>query len=113
MTMSTSAAGIACCGNCGSELEVRCTGGCAEPDIVPRENYIATMKKPRDHERSQIKEERPGLCSWQGGGCDQPVAPRLPGQTRTPKKCPKHLEMVRQYERNRVAKQAAKGAIAV
>ena len=47
MPISTNTAGIAVCGNCGSEVHVVCSGGCAEPDVVPRANYIATMKKPR------------------------------------------------------------------
>ena len=47
MPISTNASGVAVCGNCGSEVHVVCSGGCAEPDVMPRANYIATMKKPR------------------------------------------------------------------
>ena len=95
MTISTSAAGVACCGNCGSELEVRCTGNCPEPDIVFRENFVATMAKPGGHsgkygpyKKTLIRQ--PGFCAWPAG-CDLPVAKRKPGKGRPPTKCEKHL----------------------
>jgi hypothetical protein len=86
--MSTNAAGVACCGNCGSELEVRCTGGCAEPDIVPRENYIATMPQRAQTKEPKIVKYPPPTHCW----CGEPVAQRAKyGVGRPPTKCEKHV----------------------
>ncbi len=95
MTVSTDASGVAVCGSCGSELEVRCTGGCAEPDIMARENYIASLPRPRGKETpnsaKQFPERRPTQCTVPG--CDDERAPRRPGRGRPATKCPRHLEM--------------------
>ena len=104
MTINTNGEGVACC-SCGAELQVVCTGGCPEPDVVFK-SELAAMRKPHAHERPQFKEGPPKICNWLSG-CDQPVAPRLPGHGRFPKKGPKHLEIIRGYERNRHAKRAA------
>lgn len=98
MSCDTNGEGVACCGRCKSALVIACTGGCAEPDITFREYPKA--KKPSDHENAER-----GICNWQGG-CDQPWAPWKPGKGRQPKKCEKHLAMVRQYEVNRHARKA-------
>lgn len=103
MTISTNAAGVACCGNCGSELEIRCTGGCPEPDVVFRENFAATMAKLGGHpgKRGPFRKygpqkktpiRRPGFCAWVAG-CDLPVAKREPGHGRTPIMCENHLNL--------------------
>lgn len=103
--IKVASSGEACCGNCGAHLAIVCTGGCAQPDIVMRENATATMKRPRAHERTQ-RQDRPGICNW-SAGCDAPVAPPIVrGRGRPPKKCPTHIAMIREYERTRKAKNA-------
>lgn len=102
MTMTTDKIGIACCGNCGSHVEVVCSGGCAEPDVIPRENYIAALPKPRGEEPSQewkddtpkpakaAKYPVPTECRIPG--CGAPVAKREKfGVGRPPTKCEKHV----------------------
>ena len=107
MTMSTNAAGIACCGNCGSEVHVVCSGGCAEPDVIPRENYIATMRRPRKGESPQtngLKEDQPTQCTWPGG-CESPPKPWC-GRGRKPRMCAFHGSKVRSYVDRYHAKKA-------
>lgn len=101
MTLRTDQrSGVACCGNCGSELAVICTGGCAEPDIVPRENYIAAMRKPNWPEKSSpepvrrngklVKYPPPTHCH-----CGAPVVKlERPGRGggRPPTHCEKHMK---------------------
>lgn len=83
--MKTNAAGVAVC-SCGAELEVRCTGGCAEPDYV-------------------IVEET-AICTFPD--CTDPVAARKPGaKGPPPKKCQKHLEVQRGYRDKYFAKKKA------
>jgi hypothetical protein len=91
VSISTNSAGVACCGHCGSELEVRCSAGCATPDIQLREDPLAAPDKP-PRERSIEKTAR-GICNV--GNCDQPVAPKEHGVGRTPVKCPRHLQLSR------------------
>ena len=94
MTINVAGSGEACCGNCGHELEIVCTGGCPEPDIVFRENSVATMAKPGVHfgktgpqKRTPIRLQ--GFCAWPAG-CDLPVAPWI-GRGRVPIMCPGHM----------------------
>ena len=110
MTINTNGAGVACCGNCGSELEVRCTGHCAEPDIVPRENYIAALPLPKGPGRRAPRAKRrstrkflPGICTYKS--CTEPIAPHV-GIGRPTTKCPKHLEWSRTWTRNHNVKKA-------
>ena len=106
MTMTIGKVHVACCGNCGHELEIRCTGGCPEPDTVPREDYIATMKKPQGKEtpragHARLKPPRcprPTHCH-----CGEPVASRSKsGIGRPPSHCEKHLDILRS-KRQKVA----------
>lgn len=89
--MNTNGEGVAVC-SCGSALEVRCTGGCAEPDAVFK-NAIAAMRKPsRPKPRAEgqpkvVKYPPPTHC-W----CGEPVAKRAKfGVGRPPTKCEKHV----------------------
>jgi hypothetical protein len=89
MSISTNGAGVACCGNCGHELAVICTGGCAEPDIVFKSDHFASA-----------------MCNWPG--CDDLIAPREPGQSGPdPRKCAKHKAMQQVYRDRSLAKKAA------
>lgn len=89
MTVTTDNSGAACCGNCGSNVVVACSGGCAEPDVVFRENYVATMKKPSGNEPEQAKYPVPTTCRHPN--CDQPpVPPKIRGRGRPPTRCEKH-----------------------
>lgn len=86
MTVNTNGVGVAIC-SCGSELEIRCTGGCAEPDVVFK----------REHDPNAI-------CNWRyRGGCDQPVGEHV-GMGPPPAKCPKHRAMHRAMNERALAK---------
>lgn len=102
MTISSNAAGVACCGNCGHELVIACTGGCPEPDAVLRENYVAALPKPRGEEpRQEWKDQTPKPPVERKGAkypppthcfCGEPVAQRARfGVGRPPTKCEKHV----------------------
>jgi hypothetical protein len=104
MTMTANEIGVGCCGNCGAEVEVRCSGGCAEPDVEIRENAIAAMKKPTGPNRLRPIHERfptgrkslPGICTYRD--CMDPIAPREPGRKGRPSnKCAKHLAYSRRW----------------
>lgn len=104
MTITTDKAGIACCGNCGAHLEIVCKGGCEEPDVMFRKDYIASLPKPSGKEtpRSQrIKKvgtvtSPPAHCTHKG--CSDPVAPREPGVVGRPiTQCIKHRDRSRQF----------------
>jgi len=101
MTIRVAGSGEACCGNCGKRLEIVCTGGCPEPDAIPRENYVATMKRPRGPER--IEERQLGQCNYKR--CTDPVAP-YHGHGRPTTKCPFHLEMMKGYQKKYMGKKA-------
>jgi hypothetical protein len=98
MSCDTNGEGVAVCGKCQSALAVVCTGGCPEPYFTFRKDSKPVA--PRTHEDAPR-----GVCNWQSG-CDQPWAPWNPGKGRQPKKCEKHLAVIRQYEVNRHAKRA-------
>lgn len=83
--INVAGSGEAVCGNCGAHLEIVCSGGCAEPDIVFRQDYTAALPKPRGEEKPKPK-ERSTHC-W----CGDPVAMRKPGHGRPTTKCEKHL----------------------
>lgn len=100
MTINTNGAGVAVC-SCGHELEIRCTGGCKLPDPVFKDNYIATMKRPRGEEPKLV--QRDGQCNYQR--CTDDVA-EYSGHGRPSTKCPYHLEMMRGYRRKYAAKKA-------
>lgn len=94
MSARVDQSGVACCGNCGAELAIVCTGGCSELDVVFQENYIAVMRKPRNHFGEALAPYKktlilhPGFCVELG--CDAAVAP-YSGRGRVPIKCPKHM----------------------
>lgn len=108
MSARTNSSGVACCGNCGSELKVACTGGCAEPDIVFKENYIASLPKPRGEEKPQDK-PRSGQC--RSPNCSDDIAPHS-GRGRSSTHCARHLEMRNSYRKKAKSKLATEGAIA-
>ena len=104
MTIRTNAAGVAIC-SCGSELEVRCTGGCVEPNVV-FENAIAAMPKPSGppHIPLAFPRHKPGdpprqyprkVCNWPGG-CSADVEP-YSGVGQPPKRCSAHK--TKRYDR--------------
>lgn len=112
MTISTNAAGIACCGNCGSTLAVVCTGNCPEPHIVFREDYVASLPVPKG--RKQIgkryptgRKAIPGICSYRD--CMVPIAPqdREGKRGRSHTKCERHLQMSRKWSANVAARKVA------
>jgi hypothetical protein len=105
MSARTNGAGVGCCGNCGHELVVACLGGCAEPDIVFREeSHIQTRARRRlTEKRVKVTDVPKGYCTYQYG-CDQPVAPcTYHGRPTT--KCEKHLALVQKYEASRRARE--------
>jgi hypothetical protein len=93
MSITVANSGEACCGNCGAHVVVACSGGCENPDVQFRENYIASLPVPRSKElpRIPVSTEKPiGTCTYRR--CTDPIAPRKPGvRGRAPKTCEKHL----------------------
>lgn len=101
MTASANAAGVACCGNCRSELEVRCTGGCEDPDIVFKHNPIAGLRRVPSGRLRRTPTGRkyiPGICTYRD--CREPIVPHV-GKGRPTTKCVKHLEYSRRWSNNR------------
>lgn len=94
--MVANEAGFACCGNCGAEAHVVCSGGCANADIEIRENPIAALPVPKGDEK---RSRRSGFCH-----CGDPVAVRAPGKGRPPTTCEKHLAQRKRYRLNWEAK---------
>lgn len=104
MTPKVNQAGIACCGECGSELQIVCTGGCKDPDVVFKENYIASLPTPQGRETPGKQHARrpwarkPVLDQCTYRDCTEPPAPR--GVTgRPPTRCVKHRDMSRLYRK--------------
>lgn len=102
---NTNGEGVAVC-SCGSQLEVRCMGGCPEPDAVFK-SVRAAIRKPQGREvsynrKKKVRRFRPGFCTYPG--CDDPIAPRPPKSVGHPwTKCFKHLQASRRYTANRAA----------
>jgi hypothetical protein len=103
MSVSTNAAGAACCGNCRAELEIRCTGGCSAPDIVFKQNPIAKLRRVPMGKVRHFPTGRkfvPGVCTYRD--CKEPIVPHV-GAGRPTTKCAKHLEYSRRWTNNRAS----------
>lgn len=46
MSVTTDNSGVACCGNCGADVVVACSGGCEHPDVQFRKDFIGSLPKP-------------------------------------------------------------------
>lgn len=119
MSITVANSGEACCGNCGAHVVVACSGGCENPDVQFRKDYIASLARPRGNElprnlRKQFQpratsaakpariEKPEGMCTY--GKCTDDIAPRKPGvRGRAPKTCEKHLAQRAQFRKTKVA----------
>lgn len=96
MTIHTDNSGVACCGNCGSHVVVACSGGCAEPDVMFRKDYIASLPKPKGPEPGKARVPKgPKVAKYPPPThcfCGEPVAKRrVKGRGRPPTKCETHV----------------------
>ena len=94
MTLRQIRCGIACCGECGAHLVIKCSGGCQdfEPEFQKDRSLNARQTKP--------KKEKPTHCTYPG--CFDPIAPREKKTGRPASMCIKHREKGRQYHRKAI-----------
>jgi hypothetical protein len=90
MTMRQIRCGVACCGKCGSHLEIVCSAGCedAEPEFQTDYSLYRRVLRARI--------AKPSHCTYPG--CTDPIAPRDKAG-RPPTQCVKHREAGRNYHR--------------